>query len=334
MRAAIIGPGAIGGFMAERLARSGAKVSALARGATLAALQTHGVRVRQGGVERSAPIAASDNAADLGVQDYVIITLKAQALPDLAPRLAPLIGPKTTVVTAMNGLPWWFFLHGASDLAGLRLKAVDPAGAIEAALPLAQVIGCVIHVSAANPEPGVSDVVGADRLTFGAPDGRAVPAAEALAAALQGEGLKCPVVDDIRQHIWLKLWGNMCVHPIAALTGAGTGRIFADPYLFELCVAMMAEMRDLGAKLGLPIAMTPEARMDVARRLGDFRPSTLQDMEAGRPLELDALLGVLIEVAEAAGQPVPMLKAVMGLVRQAGISKGLYPPLTVASKEH
>ena len=327
MRAAIIGPGAIGGFVAERLARSGAEVSALARGASLQALQTHGVRVRQGGVERRAPILASDDPAALGVQDYVIISLKAQALPGLAPRLAPLIGPKTTVVTAMNGLPWWFFLADGEPLAGLRLARVDPDGVIEAALPLAQVVGCVIHVSAANPEPGLSEVVGADRLTFGEPDGRPSPRAEALAAALQGEGLKCPVTDHIRQHIWLKLWGNMCVNPIAALTGAGTGRIFADPYLFELCVQMMAEMRDLGAEIGLPIDMTPEARMDVARKLGDFRPSTLQDMEQGRPLELDALLGALIDVAAARGRPTPMLQAVMGLVRQAGISRGLYPPL-------
>ena len=300
-------------------------MSALARGATLSALQCHGLRVIENGQTRVAPVVASGDPQALGPQDYVIIALKAQALPALAPALAPLMGPDTAVVTAMNGIPWWFF-HGLDGpLNGARLDCVDPGGAIGAAISAERVIGCVLHNSNSTPEPGVAKVVGLERLIFGEPDGSSTPRLSALAAAFRKAGVRIDTPSDIRTPIWSKLWGNMYANPISALTGAGSSDMLNDDGVRPLILRMMQEMADIGGRLGLDLGMSPDERMAVARRLGNFRTSMLQDMEAGRPIELDPILGAVVEVGEKLSMPVENLAAVHALTRLSARVKGLYP---------
>ncbi len=328
MRAVIVGPGAVGVWMGERLAAAGWTVSALARGSTLAALQDHGLRVIEQDEIRTAPVIASDDPVALGPQDYVIVSLKAQALPEVAPRLAPLMHDETAVVSAMNGIPWWFFHRFGGALEGTRLETVDRGGRIAEALPPARVIGCVLHNSITSPEPGLSQVVGIDRLIFGEPDGTASQRVEILAEAFRAARVRTETPTDIRTPIWVKLWGNMYANPISALTGAGTADMLADDQVQALCLQMMREMATLGEGLGLPFPITPEARMDIARKLGNFRTSMLQDMAQGRPLELDPILGALVELGGKMGLTTPGLSAVYGLTRLAARMKGLYPAAT------
>ena len=328
MRAVIVGPGAVGVWMGERLAAAGWTVSALARGSTLAALRDHGLRVIEQGEIRTAPVIASDDPVALGPQDYVIVSLKAQALPEVAPRLAPLMHDETAVVSAMNGIPWWFFHRFGGALEDTRLETVDRGGRIAEALPPARVIGCVLHNSITSPEPGLSQLVGIDRLIFGEPDGTASQRVEILAEAFRAARVRTETPTDIRTPIWVKLWGNMYANPISALTGAGTADMLADEQVQALCLQMMREMATLGEGLGLPFPITPEARMDIARKLGNFRTSMLQDMDQGRPLELDPILGALVELGGKMGLTTPGLSAVYGLTRLAARMKGLYPSAT------
>ncbi len=328
MRAVIVGPGAVGVWMGERLAAAGWIVSALARGSTLAALRDHGLRVIEQGEIRTAPVIASDDPVALGPQDYVIVSLKAQALPEVAPRLAPLMHDETAVVSAMNGIPWWFFHRFGGALEDTRLETVYRGGRIAEALPPARVIGCVLHNSITSPEPGLSQLVGIDRLIFGEPDGTASQRVEILAEAFRAARVRTETPTDIRTPIWVKLWGNMYANPISALTGAGTADMLADEQVQALCLQMMREMATLGEGLGLPFPITPEARMDIARKLGNFRTSMLQDMDQGRPLELDPILGALVELGGKMGLTTPGLSAVYGLTRLAARMKGLYPSAT------
>ena len=324
MRVVIVGPGAIGVWMGERLAAAGWTVSALARGETLKALRTHGFRVMDRGVLTSAPVHASDDPAALGVQDYVIIALKAQALPGLAARLAPLMDADTAVVSAMNGVPWWFFQGLDGPMKNARLETVDPGGVIAQAISHNRVIGCVLHNSNFTPEPGMAQVAGLDKLIFGEPDGSLTPRLEALAKAYRAADVKVETSTHIRTPIWAKLWGNMAANPISALTGAGMSRMLNDPYINGLTIRMMQEMTQIGDLLGFSLGLTPEARLDVARKLGDFRTSMLQDMDAGRPLELDPITGAVVELGERLGVPTPSLSAVYGLARLAAQTRGLY----------
>ena len=325
MRAVIVGPGAIGVWMGERLAAAGWQVSALARGATLQALKTHGLRVIEKGETRTAPVIASDDPHALGPQDYVIVSLKAQALPELAPKLAPLIGDAGVIVSAMNGVPWWFFHDFKGPLEGQSLDMVDPGGAIAKLLPPERTIGCVLHNSNSTPEPGVAAVAGIDRLIFGGATSGLEIATEALAAAYRAADVRVDTPDDIRTPVWVKLWGNMYANPVSALTGAGTADMLADDEVRELVLKMMREMLEIGNRLGLPIAITPEDRMAVARKLGNFRTSMLQDVEHGRPIELDPILGAVVELGRRIGAPHNSLSAVYGLTRLAARMKGLYP---------
>lgn len=325
MRVVIVGAGAIGVWMGERLAAAGWAVSALARGATLAALQSHGLRVIETGETRVAPVVASGDPYALGPQDYVVIALKAQALPALAPTLTPLMGPDTAVVTAMNGIPWWFFHGLEGPLSGAQLDCVDPGGAIGAAIAPERVIGCVLHNANATPEPGVAKVVGLERLIFGEPDGTSTPRLAILADAFRSAGVRIDTPTDIRTPIWAKLWGNMYANPISALTGAGSSDMLNDEGVRPLILRMMREMAEIGGRLGLDLGMTPDDRIAVARRLGNFRTSMLQDMEAGRPIELDPILGAVVEVGEKLGMPVENLAMVYALTRLSARVKGLYP---------
>lgn len=317
----IVGAGAIGGFIATRLAlASQAQVSALARGATLAALRSHGWRLRMNGELLSAPATASDDAAALGVHDLVVIALKGQSLPALAPQLAPLLGPKTIVLPAMNGVPWWFLREGAP------LESVDPGGVVSTALPAAQVLGCVVHASTSTSEPGLVEHRMGQGLIVGEPAGGISERVQRVVALLAQAGFEATASANIRQDIWYKLWGNLTINPVSAITGATADRILDDPLVRDFCSAAMREVAMLGERLGCAIAQSPEDRHQITRKLGAFRTSMLQDVQAGRAIELDAIVGAVAEIAQWLGVSTPNVNALFGLTRLFGRVHGLYPP--------
>jgi 2-dehydropantoate 2-reductase len=321
----IVGAGAIGGFIGTRLAAAGrAQVSALARGATLHALRQHGWRLRQGDAMLTAPANVSDQAAQLGVQDLVVLAVKGPTLPSLAPTLAPLIGPRTLVMPAMNGVPWWFGI-GVPALQDLALQSVDPGGGIAAAIPQAQVIGCVVHASTSTPEPGLVQHRMGQGLIVGEPLGGRSERVQAVADLLGHAGFDVTHSADIRYDIWYKLWGNMTMNPISALTGATVDRVLADPQLRQFCTDAMLEASAIGARIGCPIVQSPEDRHAITSRLGAFKTSMLQDVEAGRTIELDSIVGAVHELGQRVGVAVPNVALLLGLTRLFGRTRGLYP---------
>jgi 2-dehydropantoate 2-reductase len=325
-RVAIVGAGAIGIWMGAQLAQAGCQLSALARGATLAALRSQGLRLQSATHPLvQAAVQASDRATDLGEQDLVVIALKAPTLAEVAPQIAPLIGPQTLVLTAMNGVPWWFFQGFGGALAGTRLQSIDPDGRIAAALPAEQVLGAVVHASCATQEPGLVQHHFGKRLVLGEPAGGVTARLKALAELLGRAGFQVEASDCIQRDIWFKLWGNMTVNPISVLTGATTDLIMDDDLLRQAISAMMLEAREVGARIGLPISQSPEERHAVTRQLGRFKTSMLQDMEAGKPVELDALLGAVRELGQRTGVATPLLDALLALARLQARIKGLYP---------
>ena len=325
MKTCIIGAGAIGGFIGTRLAATGqTPVSAIARGATLEALRAHGWRLRQGDALIQAPIAAvSDRAADLGVQDLVVIAVKGPALSQVAQQLGPLLGPDTVVLPAMNGVPWWF-IEGQPELGDAPLDSVDPGGVIRDAIPLRHVLGCVVHASTASPEPGLVQHRMGQGLIIGEPLGgqsaRAARVAELLAAA----GFDVTHSANVRADIWYKLWGNLTMNPISALTGATIDRVLADPLTRQFCTDAMAEAALIGERIGCHIAQSPEDRHLITAKLGAFKTSMLQDVEAGRPIELDAIVTVVREIGQRVGVPTPQIDVLLGLTRLFARGRGLY----------
>ncbi|WP_119153809.1 2-dehydropantoate 2-reductase [Caldimonas tepidiphila] len=328
MRIAIVGLGAVGGLMAARLAAAGRPVSALARGETLRVVREQGLRlVEAGGEESLQRIEVAGNPAELGVQDLVVVALKAPALPALAPGLAPLIGPDTIVLTAMNGVPWWF-LQTPRGTGGLppearRLASVDPQGRTEAALPLARVLAGVVHWTSSTPRPGVVRHGFGRRLIVGEPAGGVSERVRRVAAVLGESGLQVEPGEDIRQDLWFKLWGNMTMNPVSALTLASCDRIHDDPLVAAFVLRAMAEAAEVGARIGCPIHQSGEERMAITRQLGAFKTSMLQDVEAGRPLELDALVGAVHEIGRKLGLATPNIDALLGLTRLMAASRGL-----------
>ena len=326
MKVCIYGVGAIGGFIGTRLALAGGcQVSAVARGATLAALQQHGLRLRQGGELLAAPVRASADPAALGVQDLVVVAVKGPALGAVAAAIGPLIGPKTLVLPAMNGVPWWFGSGAAAALGDAPLHSIDPGGAIAAAIPLAQVIGCVVHASTFTCAPGLVEHKRGQGLILGEPAGGSSERVQALVALLKTAGFDASASADVRRDIWYKLWGNMTMNPITAITGATVDRVLDDPLVRALCGAAMNEAAAVGARIGCAIDQTPEDRHQITRRLGAFKTSMLQDVEAGRAIELDALVAVVREMAQRVGLATPMIDALLGLARLHGRVHGLYP---------
>ncbi|HYD96750.1 MAG TPA: 2-dehydropantoate 2-reductase [Noviherbaspirillum sp.] len=321
---AIYGFGAVGGLLGARLAASGCDVSAVARGETLAALRAHGARVLSGDTTASVPLRAEQDPAALGVQDAVIVAVKATALPDVANGIAPLLGPHTVVVTAMNGVPWWFFAGGTHPHAGTRLPALDPDGALARAIPVEQVVGCVVHLSASCPQPGVVRSGFGNRLILGEPAGGTSERVAALAGLLTRAGFDAEQSRDIRTDIWYKLWGNMTMNPVSAITGATCDRILDDPLVYRFCLGAMEEAAAIGARIGCPITQSGEDRMEVTRKLGAFKTSMLQDAEAGKPLEIDALVTAVHEIGRLVEIPTPHVDALLGLVRLYGRTRGLY----------
>ena len=324
MKICIYGAGAIGGWIGARLAAIGEPVSVVARGATLAALQTHGLRLQQAEGLLQVPVQAADNAAALGVQDLVVVAVKAPALAEVARGIAPLLGPHTMVLTAMNGVPWWFFQGFGGAYAGTSLKAVDASGAIAAAIPARHVVGCVVHASCALQAPGVVQHHFGNKLILGEPSGQQTERAKALAALLERAGFEAPLSEQIQRDTWYKLWGNMTVNPVSALTGATTDLILDDPLVRDFISQVMREAKEIGARIGIPIDQQPEDRHAVTRKLGAFKTSMLQDVEAGKPVELDALVTVVQELGVLTAVPTPFTDALLGLARLQARVKGLY----------
>jgi len=322
----IYGAGAIGGWLGMALAQAGGTVSLVARGQTLAALRQHGLRLtRPDGSTASAAVRASSEPAELGPQDLVVLAVKAPALPEVAQRIAPLLRPDTVVLTAMNGVPWWFTAGCEGPARGQALASVDPQGILARTLDAGQVVGSVVHASCALAAPGHVRQHFGSRLIVGEPDGRAhSPRLDALAALLAAGGIEVERSERIQRDIWFKLWGNMTMNPISALTGATTDRILDDALVRGLVSAVMLEAREIGARLGLPIAQAPEERHAVTRRLGAFKTSMLQDVEAGKPLELDALVGAVRELGTLTGVATPFTDALLGLARLMARTRGLY----------
>ncbi len=327
MRVAIVGAGAIGGCIGTRLSvLPDVAVSALARGATRAALLEHGWRMRSGGQRLQGPVAAvADDAAALGVQDLVVVAVKGPSLGALAPQLTPLVGPHTVILPAMNGVPWWFGLGLPGDAAGMAIEAVDAGGLVAQALPSAQVIGCVVHIAALTPEPGLVDHRMGQGLIVGEPRGGSSSRLQTVAEVLQRAGFDVTVSPTIHHALWYKLWGNVTMNPVSALTGATADHILDDPLVRAFCSAVMVEVAAVGAHIGCAIDQTPEDRHAVTRKLGAFKTSMLQDVEAGRPLELDGIVAAVREIAARVGVATPNLDALFGLVRLMARGRGLYP---------
>jgi 2-dehydropantoate 2-reductase len=315
---AIVGAGAIGSWLADAFDRAGWRVSLVARGATLESLRAGGLRVARGNETRvSRPRAGS--AQELGVQDFVALTVKAQHLPELAPQLRPLIGPATLVISGTNGIPWWFFqdFGGPGPLADQPLQSVDPTGSQQRTFPKDRTLGSVIHASVRVISPGQVQVVAADRLILGTPDGSGLPQLDFLVDALRAGGINAEASNNIRREVWSKLWGNMSLNPLSALTRRGTSTMLANADVRELCLRMMEEMQLCAQQLNLRVAISPAERLEVALKLGDFKTSMLADLEAGCPLELDPQLGAVVEIASRLKIHTPYLRSVLGLTRLA-----------------
>ncbi len=326
MKVCIVGAGAIGGWLGTRLAATGqAQVSAVARGATLAALREHGWRLRLGDGLLQAPAVGSDQPAELGPQDLVVIAVKGPALAGLAASLAPLIGPHTLLLPAMNGVPWWFG-QGVAALGDAPLAAVDPGGHIAAALPLAQVIGCVVHASCFSPESGLVQHKMGNGLIVGEPAGGASERVTALAELLKHAGFDVNASTNVRYDIWYKLWGNLTMNPVSAITGATIDKLLIDPEVRAFCSAAMLEASAIGAHIGCAISQTPEDRHAITARLGAFKSSMQQDVEAGRAIELDSIVGAVHELGQRLGVATPHISALLGITRVFAQVGGLYPP--------
>ncbi len=325
MKVCIFGAGAIGGYLGVKLARAGVDVSLVARGPHLEAIRKDGLTLISEGRSDTVALPASSDPAELGTQDYVVVGLKAHQLPQAAPTMAPLLKDDTAIVTAMNGVPWWYF-HGLEGLyRDTRLRSVDPDGVVWASLHPRRAIGCIVYPAAEITRPGVVTHTYSNRFDLGEPDGTRSPRASALSQAMIKAGLKAPVRPRIRDDIWLKLWGNLCFNPISLLTGATLDVIARDPGTRALCRAMMVEAQAVGEALGVRFALDVERRIEGAAEVGAHKTSMLQDLERGRPVEIEALLGAVVEMARLVGSDTPLCDAVLALARQRAAVAGVLP---------
>jgi 2-dehydropantoate 2-reductase len=324
VKVCVVGAGAIGTFIGTYLARGGDEVSALARGATAAALRAHGFRFEQGGVVLSAPVRVAEDAGVLGPQGLVVVAVKGPSLPEVAGQVGALLGPETIVLPAMNGVPWWFFHGLGGPHEGAAVRCVDPDGRVATAIPVRHVIGCVVHATCSAREPGLVRHGFGRELIIGEPSGAVSGRVSALAARLSAAGFETTVSKRIQADVWYKLWGNMTMNPMSALTGATCDRLLDDPLLERFTLSIMAEAAAIGEKIGCPIRQSGEERNAVTRKLGAFKTSMLQDVEAGKRLEIDALLTSVSEIGGRVGVPTPFTDALLGLTRVFAAGRGLY----------
>lgn len=318
----VFGAGAIGGFLAARLEAAGTPVSVVARGPHLAAMQADGLVLDSGGARIVTHPRAVSDPAEIGPQDYVFLTLKAHSLEPALPQLRPLIGPATTVVAAVNGIPWWY-CHGLPEpFGGRRVQSVDPHGALWEALPPPQTLGCIIYPAAEIAAPGVISHTYGDRFSLGEPDGSRSARAETLSRLLIDAGLKAPVRPRLRDELWVKLWGNMAFNPISALTTATLDVITGEPGIRAVARAVMLEGQAVGEALGVRFAIDVDKRIAGGAEVGRHKTSMLQDLELGRPLEIEAILGAVVEMAGWVGVPMPISTAVLELTRTRAATRG------------
>ena len=325
MKIAIYGAGAIGGYLAVKLAQAGAEPTVIARGPHLAAMQANGLTLKSGGESVTLELRCIGDPGEAGPQDYVFVTLKAHSLPDAAPQIARLMGPDTTLVTGVNGIPYWYFYGLDGPWRDRVVESVDPGGTLWRHLHPSRVLHAIIYPAAEVTAPGVIEHSYGDRFSLGEPDGSRSPRAEALAKLMIEAGLKAPVRPRIRDEIWVKLWGNMAFNPISALTGSTLDRITGRPDLRAAARAMMIEGRAVAEALGIRFAIDVDKRIDGAAEVGAHKTSMLQDLERGRPMEIDALLGSVVELAGLVGQPVPQSDLVLALLRERARLAGCYP---------
>ncbi len=324
MRICIFGAGAIGGFMGAELALAGADVTLIARGPHLAAMQKDGLKLMRGGEEKIAKVRAYETAAEAGPQDFVVITLKAHSVPGVVPALQPLLGPDTAIVWGVNGVPWWYFYGLDSPHKDARLASVDPGDVQWNGLGPERMIGCVVYPACEVIAPGVVQHVEGDRFTLGEPSGEKTARVTALSEALMKAGLKAPVRPRIRDEIWIKLWGNLCFNPISALTHATLDVIATEPGTRAVARAMMLEAQAIGEKLGVKFGIDVDKRIAGAAGVGAHKTSMLQDLERGRPMEIDALVTAVQEMGRLVELPTPTVDTVLALIRQRAVAAGLY----------
>ena len=324
LRVCVFGAGAIGGYMGAKLAATDAEVTLIARGPHLAAMQANGLRLIEGGHETVLRPRAVADARDAGPQDYVIISLKAHSVPAVVPTLQPLFGPDTAVIWAVNGVPWWYFHAQGGDHDGRRLASVDPGNVQWDGIGPERAIGCIVYPACEVPEPGVVQHVSGDRFTLGEPNGEKTERIEKFSAAMIKAGLKAPVRPRIRDEIWVKLWGNLCFNPISALTHATLDVIATDPGTRALARNMMTEAQVIGEKLGVKFPVSVEKRIDGAAAVGAHKTSMLQDLERGRPMEIDALITAVQEMGRLTETATPQIDAVLALIQQRAMTAGLY----------
>ena len=324
MKLCIYGAGAVGGLMAAWLARSGHDVSVVARGAHLEAIRRSGLRVRSNSGVDSFRIKAESDPRELGPQDYVLVTVKAQSLTDVAQSIGPLLGPGTSIITAMNGVPWWFFDRLRFGNGRERLESLDPGGKLSRAMPTERLVGCVIHLAASTPEPGLVSHNMGRKLIVGEPGGKNTARTKRIAEALQGAGFEVIVTPAIEKEFWVKLLGNVSFNPVSALTVSTAERLIETPGVKDYMVKIMREVLAIGRAVGIDADIDPEARIDMARALGKFKTSMLQDLEAGKPLEIDGLLAGTLEIARKAGVPAPYTETLFGLIKARAQATGQY----------
>jgi len=324
MKICIFGAGAIGGYMGAKLAQAGADVSLVARGPHLKAMRENGLRLIEESGETTVQVTASDNAADLGPQDYVIVTLKAHSVPAVVPHMQPLIGENTTIVSGVNGVPWWYFHKTGGPLEGTRLYTVDPGNAQWDGFGPDRVLGCVVYPAAEVIEPGVVKHIEGNRFSLGEPDGSKSERALALSKALSAAGLKAPVRPKIRDEIWVKLWGNLSFNPISALTHSTLDVLCTDPGTREVARNMMLEAQEIAEKLGVKFPIDVDRRIKGGAEVGAHRTSMLQDLDQGRPMEIDALVGSVKELGMVTETPTPTIDTVLALIALRGRTAGLY----------
>lgn len=317
MKICIVGAGAIGGYLGAKLALAGESVTLIARGAHLQAIQQQGLTLRSvdGTEDRVKDVVATQDIAAAGLQDVVILALKAQSVPAIAPQLPALYGPETMVVTAQNGIPWWYFRKIDTPYADYQIQTVDPGGVIEANVPVDRVIGCVVYPAAELAAPGVVQHLEGDRFTLGELDGSKPDRLQALSQTFRQAGLKAPIRNQIRNELWVKLWGNLAFNPISALTRATLDQICLYPQTRDLARNMMAEAQTIGEKLGVEFGIPLEQRIEGAEKVGAHKTSMLQDIEAGRPTEVDAIVGSVAELGRLVGVSTPHIDAVYASVK-------------------
>ena len=315
MKFAIVGAGAIGAYVGAMLAKSGEDVTLIARGPHLRAMQEHGVRVRGEIGEFEAHPTATDDPASVGEVDVVLLTLKTHSLPEMVPRLAPLIGPQTSVVSAQNGIPWWYFYRHGGPWEDTQLESVDPGGIITQNIESARVIGCIVYPSTSITEPGIIEHTEGNRFAIGEPDGSKSDRCREIADVFIKAGLRCPIRTDIRHDMWVKLMGNVAYNPISALTRATLIEIVQCPETRELASAIMREAESVAQKLGIELGVSIEQRLAGAEKVGHHKTSMLQDIEAGKPTELEAIVGAVVELGEKLGVDLPNTKSVYAGVK-------------------